>query len=200
VSPKPINPARRQTGLRERGKRARIERILDAGLALLREEPIDRITMERIALRADVSTMTVFNLIGNKEQLWVAMADHALIALDVQSISDPDPHTRASKIVDAVVRLLRSDPLVFRELLSKWSHGGSVLTHDPTRELADCLREAVARNPIDARSDARLLGDVLASGLIGTITLWTAGVLSDRAFGRRARSVVDVVFAAAKSG
>jgi len=49
-------------GLRERGKRRRTERILDAGLDLLREDPQGNLTVERIADRAEVSPMTVFNL------------------------------------------------------------------------------------------------------------------------------------------
>ena len=39
-------------GLRERGKRRRTERILDAALELLREDPEGNLTVERIADRA----------------------------------------------------------------------------------------------------------------------------------------------------
>jgi AcrR family transcriptional regulator len=185
--------------LRERGKRRRTERILDAALELLREDPDASLTVERIADRAEVSPMTVFNLVGNREQLWSAMADRALEGLDVQSITADDPQERARRIVDAVVRILRSDAAVFRALLSGWSNSGHVLAHDPTNALIQCLQDAADAGQIRAEVNLRRYGEVMSAGLIGTIQQWTAGLLGDRAFGTRARAVVDVVFAAAKA-
>jgi len=186
-------------GLRERGKRRRTERILDAALELLREDPEANLTVERIADRAEVSPMTVFNLVGNREQLWSAMADRALEGLDVQSITADNPQERARRIVDAVVRVLRSDAAVFRALLSGWSKGGHVLAHDPTNALIQCLQDAADAGQIRADVNLRRHGEVMSAGLIGTIQQWTAGLLGDRAFGTRARAVVDVVFSAAQS-
>lgn len=190
--------AQEPPGLRERGKRRRTERILDAALELLREDPQETLTVERIAARAEVAPMTVFNLVGNREQLWSAMADRALEGLDLQSITADDPRQRAHRIVDAVVRILRSDAAVFRELLSGWSQSGRVLAHDPTNALIECLCDAADSGQVRSDVNLRRHGEVMAAGLIGTISLWTAGVLSDRAFGIRARAVVDVVFAAAQ--
>jgi AcrR family transcriptional regulator len=186
-------------GLRERGKRRRTERILDAGLELLREDPEGNLTVERIADRAEVSPMTVFNLVGNREQLWTAMADRALERLDVQSITADDPQERARRIVDAVVRILRSDAAVFRALLSGWSYSGHMLAHDPTNALMQCLQDAADAGHIRADVNLRRHGEVMSAGLVGTIQQWTAGLLGDRAFGSRARAVVDVVFTAARA-
>ena len=186
-----------EPGLRERGKRRRTERILDAGLELLREEPDQLLTVERIAARAEVAPMTVFNLVGNREQLWGAMADRALEQFDVSSIDGVTPRDRARRIVEAVVRVLRSDPDVFRELLTGWGHSRRVLAHDPTRALTDCLREAVAGGSGRSDVDVRLYGEVMAAGMMGTIHQWTTGLISDRAFGIRARAVVDITFDAA---
>ena len=188
-----------QPGLRERGKRRRTERILDAALELLREDPEGNLTVDRIAERAEVSPMTVFNLVGNREQLWNAMADRALEGLDVQSITADDPQERARRIVDAVVRILRSDAAVFRALLPGWSKAGHVLAHDPTKALIECLENAAEAGSIKSDVNLRQYGEVMSAGLIGTIQQWVAGLLGDRAFGARARAVVDVVFAAARS-
>jgi hypothetical protein len=127
------------------------------------------------------------------------MADRALESLDVQSIRADDPRERAHKIVDAVVRVLRSGPAVFRELLSGWSHSGWVLAHDPTQTLIECLHDAAAAGHLKPDVNLRRYGEVMAAGLVGTIHQWTAGLLTDRAFGIRARAVVDVVFAAAQA-
>jgi AcrR family transcriptional regulator len=199
VSAKPARAQGPPPGLRERGKRRRTERILDAALELLREDPEGNLTVERIADRAEVSPMTVFNLVGNREQLWRAMADRALESLDVESITADEPQERARRIVDAVVRVLRSDAAVFRALLSGWSHGGHVLTHDPTNALIQCLQDAADAGRIRPDVNLRLHGEVMSAGIIGTIQQWTAGLLTDRTFGIRARAVVDVVFAAAQA-
>jgi AcrR family transcriptional regulator len=185
--------------LRERGKRRRTERILDAALELLRADPEGNLTVERIAERAEVSPMTVFNLVGNREQLWSAMADRALEDLDVQSITADDPQERARRIVDAVVRIMRSDAAVFRALLSGWRTTGHALAHDPTNALIQCLQDAADAGQLKADVNLRSYGEVMSAGLIGTIQQWTAGLLGDRAFGTRARAVVDVVFAAARA-
>ena len=187
-----------QLGLRERGKRRRTERILDAGLQLLREDPDANLTVERIAARAEVSPMTVFNLVGNRDELWSAMADRALESLDLDSISADDPQERARRIMDAVVRVLRNDAVVFRGLLSGWRLPGIVIEHDPTSALIECLEEAAVRGQIRSDLDLRRYGEVMAAGLIGTIHQWIAGLLNDRAFRSRARAVIDIVFAGAR--
>lgn len=187
-------------GLRERGKQRRTERILDAALELLREDPEQNLTVDRIAERAEVAPMTVYNLVGTRDQIWTALVDHALHGIDPQTITGPDAHERARRIVDAYVRVLRADAPVFTALLAGWSHSGRVLEDDPTAALITCLRDAANARLISPDADVTRLGEVLAAGLLGTINQWTAGLLSDRAFASRARAVVDVVFAAARSG
>jgi len=185
-------------GLRERGKLRRTERILDAALELLREDPNQNLTVDRISERAEVAPMTVYNLVGNRDEIWRAIADRGLKDLDLAAIRADDPHERALRIVDAVVRVLVADAAVFQALLAGWSHSGSVLEHDPTTALTDCLRDAAASGQIRADADLRLYGEVLAAGLVGTIHQWTSGLIGARAFRTRARAVVDVVFAAAR--
>jgi len=186
------------TGLRERSKQLRIDRIVDAALEILRENPDENLTLDRVAARAEVAPMTVFNLIGNRDQLWNAMTDRALKSLEPSSVAITDPRERAYAIVEEVVRVLRSDPDVFRQLLAGWSQSGRVLQHDPTAALIDCLHQALREGTAKPGVNARKYGEVLAAGLIGTIHQWTAGLLSDRAFRLRARAVVDVVFDAAR--
>jgi AcrR family transcriptional regulator len=183
-------------GLRERSKRQRTERILTAALELLRDDPESNPTVERIAAKADVAPMTVFNLVGNWDQIWSALADLALQELDVLSIREDDPHARATQIVDAVVSTLCADPRVFRALLSRWSVTGRVLEHDPTDGLVACFQEAADRGILREGVSARRYGELIATGLLGTIHLWTAGLLNDRGLRDRAQEMVDVVFLA----
>jgi AcrR family transcriptional regulator len=187
-------------GLRERGKQRRTERILDSALELLREDPDQGPTIERISERAEVAPMTIFNLVGNREQMWSAMADRALRDLDLESISASDPQDRAHRIVEAVVRILCADAEVFRALLPGWRLSGRMLERDPTNALIECLREAEDQGKLARGVDVRRYGDIMAAGLLGTIHQWSAGLISDRSFRKRAREVVDIVFAAARHG
>jgi AcrR family transcriptional regulator len=193
VDPPPI-------GLRERGKQRRAERILDAGLELLREDPERALTVERIAERAEVAPMTVYNLVGNRDQMWTALVARALKDIDLTATAAADPQERARRIVDAFVRALRADAPVFTALLSGWSQPGRVLERDPTDALIGCLQEAADAGEIGPEVNVRRYGEVIAAGLVGTIHQWTAGLLSDRAFAARTRAVVDIVFAAARAG
>jgi AcrR family transcriptional regulator len=199
VMSRPAQAENEPVGLRERGKQRRTERILDAALRLLREDPEQNLTIDRIAERAEVAPMTVYNLIGTRDQIWTALVNRALAEIDPTSITAPDPQERARRIVAAYVRVLRADAPVFAALLTGWSNSGRVLEDDPTNALIACLKDAADAGKINADADVRYHGEVLAAGLLGTIHQWTAGLLSDRAFAARARAVVDVVFAAARS-
>jgi AcrR family transcriptional regulator len=197
---RPARAASKPPGLRERGKQRRSERILDAALELLRDDPHHNLTVERIAERAEVAPMTVYNLIGTRDQIWTALVDRALQDVDPHAITAPDPQERARRIVAAYVRVLRADAPVFTALLSGWSATGRVLHDDPTSALIDCLEDAAKIGQISPTADVRQHGEVLAAGLLGTIHQWTAGIINDRTFSARARAVVDVIFAAARQG
>jgi AcrR family transcriptional regulator len=195
-------PAQSETkppGLRLRGKQRRTDRILDAALALLRENPEQNLTVDRIAERAEVAPMTVYNLVGTRDQIWTALVDRALQDVDPHSITAPDPQERARRITDAYVRVLRADAPVFTALLSGWSNNGRVLGDDPTTALIDCLQQAADAGQLSPGVNVRRHGEVLAAGLLGTIHQWTAGIINDRQFATRARAVVDIVFTAARN-
>jgi len=186
-----------QESLRERSKRRRVIRILDAVLMLIREAPGQVPTVDQVAARAEVSPMTVFNLVGNREELWSAAVGHALRDLDYGRCSRKEPQERAEAIVGETVRVLCADAAVFRGLLSTW-RGDALRAHDPTRLLIDCFAEARAAGTIGA-VDARTYGEVVATGLLGAISQWTAGLLSNRGLRTRTRAIVDLAFAAARA-
>src|SRR5271170_2013083 len=90
------------TGLRERHKQQRRERILEAIRKLLRECPDEAPTVERIAELADLSPATVFNLVGPRERQWAALSDELLRELDAclaLATEEEDPREQARGIV-----------------------------------------------------------------------------------------------------
>jgi AcrR family transcriptional regulator len=186
------------TSLRERNKVERTERILAAARELLREGAGQNLTVERIAERARVAPMTVFNLVGTREQIWAALADRVLEDLDISTLPVEDPHERARAMVDAVMAAVCGDAPVFRALLAGWSQSGRVLQRDPTDELVACLRSAADSGAIAPDLDVRRIGELISAGLIGVVHQWAAGLISDRALRNRSRDIVDLAFAAAR--
>ena len=69
------------TGLRERQKAARDERILTAAAELFRELGYDRANIEAIAQRAEVSIGTIYNYYKNKGDLLLA-----IVAMEVNEV------------------------------------------------------------------------------------------------------------------
>jgi len=186
-----------QESLRERSKRRRVVRILDAALVLIREAPDQMPTVDQIAVRAEVSAMTVFNLVGNREELWSAAVGHALRDLDYGRCSNADPRERAEAIVAETVRVLCADAAVFRGLLSTW-RGDALRPHDPTPLLIECFEDARASGTV-GEIDPRTYGEVVATGLLGAISQWASGLLSNPALRARTRAIVDLAFAAARA-
>lgn len=183
--------------VRERNKRRRTDQILESVLVLIREEPERLPTVERIAARAGVSAMTVFNLVGTRDGLWKAAVSHALRGLDLTPPAGQPAREQALHIVDASVLALVGDAGVFRGLLATW-RGDVLRDHDPTAALIRCFESArVAGDAGDI--DAALYAEVVATGLLGAINQWTAGLLDDGALRARAVSLVEVAFRAAAS-
>jgi AcrR family transcriptional regulator len=184
--------------LRERGKQQRIHRILTAARDLLHEEPDRSITLQRIAERADVAPMTVTNLIGNRDDIWGALANRALAPLDALDLSEGTPLQRARRIADALMQIITREAPVFRALISGWGDSGRVLDREPTRTIIHCLEEAQAAGTIAPDVDTRRLGQIIFSGFVGIVHQWSADLLSDQALRRRARDIVDTAFAAGR--
>jgi AcrR family transcriptional regulator len=175
-------------GLRERGKRRRSKQILDAARILLREAPSDELIVERVAARAEVSTQTVYNLIGRREHIWGALADDALAGLDLPRFTlIADPQDRGTAIVCAVIDMVCADAAVFRHLLAHWAQSALFIDHDPTAALTDCFAQVGDPQP---RRTAELVG----AGLIGILHQWAAELISDDGARERGRDLVSLAF------
>ncbi len=186
-------------GLRERGKNARIGRIIEAACAILRTDGPQGLTVARIAERAEVSQGTVFNLIGTRDQIWAAIAEHKIARIELAGFrSVDDAQTRARAIIDAIVTMICSDAKVFRPLLLNWELSSHVSKHEPTPELLRCLEDAQAGGVIQDQVHLRRLAQQITAGLIGTMHQWAAHVITDATFRLRTRDFVDLVFMAAR--
>lgn len=189
------------SGLRERHKQERRERILEAIRALLRESPNQTPTVERIAELADLSPATVFNLVGPREQQWAALCEALLGELDacLALAADEDPREQARRIVAETAELFIADADVFRHLLNSWERSGPLLQENPVPRLRAALRSGQAAGMLRPDLHIEALVGHIATAAGGALRHWAAGQISDADFRRRVRFAVDVVFAAGAS-
>jgi AcrR family transcriptional regulator len=189
------------TGLRERHKQQRRERILTAIRELLRERPDETPTVERIAELADLSPATVFNLVGPREQQWAALCEELLGELDtcLAFAAEEDPREQARRIVSDTAELFIADAAVFRHLVNSWERSGSLLQENPVPRLRAALRRGQASGMLRPELHVEALVGHIATACGGALRQWAAGQISDTTFRRRVRFAVDVVFAAGAS-
>jgi AcrR family transcriptional regulator len=189
------------TGLRERHKQQRRERILEAIRQLLRDSPDETPTVERIAELADLSPATVFNLVGPREQQWAALSDELLRELDacLAFAADVDPRAQARRIVGETAELFIADAAVSRHLVSSGGRVSSFLQENPVAQVRVALRRGQATGMLRPDLHVEALVGHIATAAGGALRQWAAGQISDAAFRTRVRFAVDVVFAAGAS-
>jgi AcrR family transcriptional regulator len=189
------------TGLRERHKRQRRERILAAIRELLRQSPDETPTVERIAELADLSPATVFNLVGPRERQWAALCEELLGELDARLAltTDEDPREQARGIVSETTEVFIADAAVFKHLVNSWEGSGPLLQENPVPQLRAALRRGQAAGMLRPELHIEALVGHIAMACGGALRHWAAGQISDAAFHRRVRFAVDVVFAAGAS-
>ena len=92
------------SGLRERQKAIRHDRIIDAATRLFREQGYEAVKMEAIAAAAEVAIGTIYNYYRNKGDLLVA-----IVSLEVEEVLRAgeeviaDPPASAEAAVDALI-------------------------------------------------------------------------------------------------
>lgn len=97
---------------------ARLDRILDAAGALLRETGGVGFTMKDVAVRAGVAPATPYNLLGTKDGLLYALLNRALDSLFIGVLRHQaaDPLEHPIEAAAFAAELYTADPVVFREL------------------------------------------------------------------------------------
>ncbi len=188
-------------GLRERHKRQRRERILEAIRQLLRECPGELPTVERIAALADISPATVFNLVGPRDEQWAALGDALLRELDASLAvaGDEGPREQAHRIVAETAGLFIADEAVSKQLINSWGRSGELLKESPIPQLRAAFRRGQAAGLLRPDLHIEALVGHVATACGGALRQWAGGQISDAAFRTRARFAVDVAFAAGAS-
>jgi len=193
------------SGLRERNKEKRRQAILAASLDLLRSNEIGSVTIEQIAARAEVSPPTVYNLVGTRDQLLVALIDRVIEQLledfsRATDDADRDPIEIAKEAVDRASEGFVADSHAYRQVvrsLGDLAVSGSHMAIDVSQFHVRTMRRAQERGIIRPDLDPIALGRQIYLAYVAALVLWAGEGLSDRGFGLAAlHGLLTVVSAA----
>lgn len=164
------------TGLREKQKAIRHDRIIDAATRLFREQGYDNVKMEAIAAAAEVAIGTIYNYYRNKGDLLVA-----IVSIEVEEVLRQgeqviaDPPRSAEDAVDALVGGYVEHSLHY---LSKemWRQAMAISTIQPespfgetyaeldvalARQTCALLEKLQALGSLSPEADAEALGELI---------------------------------------
>lgn len=180
--------------LREKHKRERRERILDAARRLVRSTGGTDFSMQTLAGEAEVSLVTPYNLFGSKSGVLYALLNDSLEGLG--RVADSE---LSSKAVDAVLDLAgiaadeyARDATFYRPLM-QFLLGVRDLEHRPRlmeqslRRWSRTVEAAIAGGLLPADIEKSLLVRQLLVTFLGALELWVHEELDDEAF--RAQSL-----------
>ncbi|MDG2234097.1 MAG: TetR/AcrR family transcriptional regulator [Ilumatobacter sp.] len=93
-----------QGTIRERGMTERRDRIVDAAIDLVGQGNISALTMRALSSAAGVSVPTVYNLIGSREDVLIAVMERAGEAIESELTAlGGDPIERCFRIADCLI-------------------------------------------------------------------------------------------------
>lgn len=174
--------ARPADSVRESAKNERRQRILDSARAILKKAGHQGFSIRTLADRADVTTPTIYNLIGSKQDILIALSDETLRELEsAHHVSRTgDPIEKAQAVINGTVAIYQCDEDYTRQLLLGLE-AESLDEFDKTlrrrgRQVAiDDCKNALALGYLRGQVDSELLGNRFASGFQQAQRAWLRG-------------------------
>lgn len=158
-------------GLRERGKLERRQRILDAAAELLVRGGVDALSMRSLSERAGLSVPTIYNLIGSREEVLLAVLAGAGPEFDLLMVPAPQACLdRCEHIARSWAELLAGRQVIVRSVLQSGHaintlRGNDVLIGRVVAALAEAFgagrEQGVLRGSVDPE---RLAASTAAMG------------------------------------
>jgi AcrR family transcriptional regulator len=182
-------------GLRERNKLKRRDAILDATLAILDVEPAANVTVDQVALIAELSPATVYNLVGGRDEVLRAVAIRIIEQTRDELLASAEAGHRGvdalwmSRLgIDLGSALLVRRSLAHRRLLAYMGslgaaglplHGTDATPLDAADLHINTMRYAQKKGMIRRNLDPVLLGILVANAYNGTLLRWSYDGVDD---------------------
>jgi AcrR family transcriptional regulator len=196
------------TQLRAQNMQKRRERILAQARELLTVQGFEALNLRELARQAAVTVPTIYNLLGNKEEVLVALFAEVLGEIEARVRAVPggdDALTRASAVVLESTGLFAEDQDYYRSaFLAVECLNQSGAYHDKVTQLY-AWGERLTTDGVLACREAKLLAGRVASPLLGELVLrafrtscreWAFAQISIEEFRRRALTDVYITLAA----
>jgi AcrR family transcriptional regulator len=184
------------TGLRERNKLKRRNAILDAALLVLDDEPASSLTVDRVAMVAELSPATVYNLVGGRDDVLRAVVVRIIehTGNEVQAHAAAG-HGRVDALwmsrlaIDLSSAILVKRTVAFRRLVSHMGglgagsmvlQGSDGTEHDAPDVHVATMRHAQKKGMIRKSLDPVVLGTLVSNGFNGALLRWSSGGIDDR--------------------
>jgi len=187
---------------------ARRQSILEAAEALLTEGGPAALTLDAVAERADVAVQTIYNRIGGRSALLIAVAQRALEEnreyMDAAYAVPGGPQERILRAAAAYARFAAERPYQFRLLADPPDEPEALervadLVEEQNAKLAAALREGIAEGSINPALDPELTATALWAMMNGLLGLaWRADRL--RADATRLSALLQTAITAVTGG
>ncbi len=150
----------KRSGVRERSKQERQDRIMLAARKLFAENGYDATTLRQVAERAGLGLGTLFNYISDKRDLIYLVFNQEVSGVTDVALAAPRSWQTFSEKIASIVehnyRLFGSEPVLSRILLSE------VVQHTPGFHLAEhlAIRDRFIRGMAEIVAEAQRSGEV----------------------------------------
>jgi AcrR family transcriptional regulator len=162
----------------------RRHRVLRAARALVAEQGLEALTMRQLAVEADMSVATLYNLIGGRDEILRALGEYFLEELDEAFVQlrARTPLERAREllttVIDTVTRelpkpvllLVLSDAQLYTNLVPSWQ---------PDQALADELGAMVTAGVLTNELSISKIAREVWRMLMAHLRLWAAGSMDE---------------------
>ena len=175
--------------LRDRNKSKRRARILMAARGLIVDEGVDGLNMRALAEAAETSVATLYNLVGSKEEILLALLDQSFDTLSASAaaVNESDPIARTLSIVEAACEQFIEDALFYKHLLRglhSIEHG-----HSPSKPILkiwklaeDSVQAAIDAGECEDWFAARISSQQILAVFSNMLRLWSIGRIDDTIF------------------
>ncbi len=168
--------------VRESAKNERRQRILESARDILRETGHQGLSIRTLAERANVTTPTIYNLIGSKQDILLALSDESIRELEsAHHVSTTvDPIEKAEEVINGTVAIYGSDEDYTRQLhlgleAESLDDFDKTLRHRGRKVAIDDCKRALALGHLRGEVDSELLGNRFASGFQQSQRAWLRG-------------------------
>ncbi|MBJ8346964.1 TetR/AcrR family transcriptional regulator [Antrihabitans sp. YC2-6] len=178
-SPPPTRTQRRAAANRQS--------VIDAAREIVATEGMGALTLEAVAERADVAVATIYNRVGNRSSLLLAVAEQAMeesrAYMDAAYAAEGTAEERLLLVATTWVRFARERPHEFRILVEPADQPDAVarlaeLTRTQNAKLADAIRAGMATGAVRPDLEPDQVATALWASLNGVLALaWRPGEL-----------------------